>query len=132
MDLNLEAYGAAVMTMLDMITQGNLISNITVEMKCQTCEIRQKCFEEGKREHLESFEDPEILYMAKIEQLMQDADDMDHHIIAMLLGNAKYSEIADSCYMTEGNVKYRVKKYMNICGCNTKKELLELLKEYLQ
>ena len=78
------------------------------------------------------FDDPEVLYMAKIEQLMQEADDMDHHIIAMLLGGAKYGEIADSCYMTEGNVKYRVKKYMTICSCSTKKELLELLKEYLQ
>ena len=129
-DLKLESYGAAAMTVLDMAVQGSEISRITVEMKCQVCEIEPK--EVHEEVNTMPFEDPEFLYMSKIEQLMQEADDMDHHIIAMLLGGAKYGEIADSCYMTEGNVKYRVKKYMTICGCNTKKELLELLKEYLQ
>ncbi|MBQ8857001.1 MAG: LacI family DNA-binding transcriptional regulator [Lachnospiraceae bacterium] len=135
-DLNLEAYGAVAMTVLEVLTQRSAVSAVTVEMKCQMCDLPQKSlenkFDEEGATVVRLFEDPEMIYMARIEQLMQDADDMDHHIIAMLLSNAKYSEIADTCYMTEGNVKYRVKKYMNICGCNTKKELLELLKEYLQ
>ena len=129
-DLNLETYGATAMAVFDMAMQGNLISRITVEMQCRVDEISPKDFCEEVS--VTPFNDPEFLYMAKIEQLLQEADDMDHHIIAMLLGGAKYGEIADSCYMTEGNVKYRVKKYMTICGCSTKKELLELLKEYLQ
>lgn len=134
-DLNLESYGATAMTVLELVHQKNDISGITVEMKIHMDEIRKKEEDaslptgDGLQELLE---DPEVLGMAKIEQLMRDADDMDHHIIAMLLGGAKYSEIADSCYMTEGNVKYRVKKYMGICECGTKKELLELLREYLQ
>lgn len=134
-DLKLESYGAAAMAVLDMYAQRSDISTITVEMKGEVCQIPKK----DEESHLPTdekagvvLEDPEIICMAKIEQLMQEADDMDHHIIAMLLDNAKYSEIADSCYMTEGNVKYRVKKYMSICDCKTKKELLELLQEYLQ
>ena len=134
-DLNLESYGTVAMTVLEMISRGSGISAVTVEMKCRMCEIRKKdrdiISEEDTAEAM-LFEDPELIYMAKVEQLMQDADDMDHHIIAMLLDHATYAEIADSCYMTEGNVKYRVKKYMSICGCKTKKELLELLKEYIQ
>ena len=129
-DLNLDAYGTAAMAVADLAVQTNQISRITVEMQCQVCEIEPKNVQEEVS--ATPFDDPEVLYMAKIEQLMQEADDMDHHIIAMLLGGAKYGEIADSCYMTEGNVKYRVKKYMTICSCSTKKELLELLKEYLQ
>lgn len=133
--LNLENYGMAAMTILEVAGQKDVISTITVKMKGNLSEIKEmdetehSLINEGMRE---MSEDPEILSMAKIEQLMRDADDMDHHIIAMLLGNAKYGEIADTCYMTEGNVKYRVKKYMSICGCKTKKELLELLQEYLQ
>lgn len=135
-DLNLEAYGAAAMTVLEMLTQRSAVSAITVEMKCRVCDLPQKSpedkFDEEDAAVVRLFEDPEMIYMSKIEQLMREADDMDHHIIAMLLSNAKYGQIADSCYMTEGNVKYRVKKYMSICNCKTKKELLELLQEYLQ
>lgn len=132
-NMDLESYGAAAMMVLDMASQSSNISAVTVKMDSTVCEVPQKADSSIEAEQVQVlFEDPEFIYMAKIEQLMQDADDMDHHIIAMLLSNAKYNEIADTCYMTEGNVKYRVKKYMNICDCHSKKELLELLKEYLQ
>jgi hypothetical protein len=133
-DLNLESYGAMAVQLLDMISQKNDISEITVEMKCSLCEIDHKIQDVSEifEEDAELYEDPEIVHMAKIEQLLRDADDLDHHIIAMLLDGATYGEVADRSYMTEGNVKYRVKKYMSICGCTTKKELLELLQEYLQ
>ncbi len=134
-DLNLESYGKTAIAMLELIDSGNAISTVTVEMQCSVCDIPSKeAIEESAvmSENYLLYEDPEIIHMAKIEQLLRDADDLDHHIIAMLLDNAKYSEIADSCYMTEGNVKYRVKKYMSTCDCKTKKELLELLQEYLQ
>lgn len=133
-DLNLESYGATAMAVMEMASLRSDISVITVRMNADVSEIPGKLQEEhlGIAGEMQFYEDPEIISMAKIEQLLRDADDMDHHIIAMLLSNAKYSEIADSCYMTEGNVKYRVKKYMSICDCKTKKELLELLQEYLQ
>lgn len=133
-DLNLESYGAAAMAVLEMAAIRSDISVITVRMNAKVCDISAKDEETHAllAEETAYYEDPEIIHMAKIEQLLRDADDMDHHIIAMLLDNAKYSEIADSCYMTEGNVKYRVKKYMSTCDCKTKKELLELLQEYLQ
>lgn len=133
-DLNLESYGAVVITVLEMFDLRNDVSEITIKMNAKVCDIPKKeeesCSYEA--ESMQLYEDPEIIHMAKIEQILRDADDLDHHIIAMLLDNAKYSDIADSCYMTEGNIKYRVKKYMSICGCKTKKELLELLQEYLQ
>ena len=133
-DLNLESYGATAVAMMEMTDGQSEISAITVKMNVNISEIPEKDHEEPDvlTEQHQLYEDPEIIHMAKIEQLLRDADDLDHHIIAMLLDNAKYSDIADSCYMTEGNIKYRVKKYMSICDCKTKKELLELLQEYLQ
>ena len=122
------------MTVMEMASLRSDISVITVRMNVTISEIPGKVpAEHSDREtELQFYEDPEIIHMAKIEQLLRDADDMDHHIIAMLLDGAIYSEIADSSYMTEGNVKYRVKKYMSTCDCKAKKELLELLQEYLQ
>lgn len=133
-DMKLEACGAAALSVMELAEQSGDIGSITVKMKGSICDIPKKLSDHGDSQAVQEQhpEDPEIVSMAKIEQLLRDADDMDHHIIAMLLSDAKYSEISDSCYMTEGNVKYRVKKYMSICGCKTKKELLELLKEYLQ
>lgn len=132
LDLNFDSFGATGIQIADMIQSMDHVLEITVSVKGIICEIPEKVIESEVSDIRELYEDPELVCMARIDQLMRDADDMDHHIIAMLLSNAKYSEIADSCYMTEGNVKYRVKKYMSICDCKTKKELLELLQEYLQ
>ena len=134
MDLNLENYGAAAMAILEMTGSQGGISTVSIRMNVKMCDVPEKDTENlnASADALQHYQDPEILQMAKIEQLLRDADDMDHHIIAMLLDHATYADIADSCYMTEGNVKYRVKKYMNVCECKTKKELLELLQEYLQ
>lgn len=134
-DFELESYGKTALAMIELISGNDGISSMTVQVKGKICEIPEKNFKPESGEQVKEgllYEDPEIIHMARIEQLLCNADDLDHHIIAMLLDNAKYSEIADSCYMTEGNVKYRVKKYMSICDCKTKKELLELLQEYLQ
>lgn len=132
-EFNLEQYGKVALQLNDMYVSGNKDASISVRVKCNVCEITpkyEKVLETGDI-FIEPFEDPEIILMEKVEQLLQDADDLDHHIIAMLLDNAKYSDIADSCYMTEGNIKYRIKKYMAASGCTTKKELIELLQEYL-
>ena len=133
-DLNLESYGGAAMAVLDMAALRSDISVITIRMNAAVQELPVKDLQNSRllAEETAYYEDPEIVLMEKIEQLLRDADDMDHHIIAMLMDNAKYSDIADSCYMTEGNVKYRVKKYMTVSGCSTKRELIELLQEYLQ
>lgn len=132
-DLDLESYGSTALAVLEMASMREEISVITIRMNARVCDIPEKRSNAALvSEETEAYADPEIISMEKIEQLLRDADDMDHHIIAMLLDHAKYSDIADSCYMTEGNVKYRVKKYMSICDCRTRKELEELLKEYLQ
>ena len=133
-ELNLEEYGKTALQLSELLGERNEIAAMTVRMKCNLCKIpeKQKEILELQSEKEMAFEDPEIVQMAKVEQLLREADDLDHHIIAMLLENAKYSDIADSCYMTEGNVKYRVKKYMSVSDCHTKKELIELLQEYLQ
>lgn len=133
-DMNLETYGTAAVAVLEMPQQVRENARITLRIKGSMCTlpIREEKGEELPEKDRFHGVDPEIISMAKMEQLLRDADDMDHHIIAMLLSGATYGEIADSSYMTEGNVKYRVKKYMNICDCKTKKELLMLLQEYLQ
>lgn len=133
-DFNLDKYGKTALQLGDIFALSNQGVSTSVRLKCNVCEIPPKHENIVKSENktVELLNDPEIILMKKIEQLLLDADDLDHHIIAMLLDGAKYSDIADSCYMTESNIKYRIKKYMNISGCTTKKELIALLQEYLR
>ena len=97
-DLKLVSFGAIAMTVMEMASLRSDISVITVRMNVTISEIPGKVpAEHSDREtELQFYEDPEIIHMAKIEQLLRDADDMDHHIIARLLDGATYSEIAAS------------------------------------
>lgn len=134
-DLKLEGFGATALAVMELAQGKKDISAIQVSIEAKICEIPEKESEEVLTEESEEylmFADPEVVCMARVEQLLQDSDEMDRVIIEMLLNNAKYSEIAEACFMTEGNVKYRVKKYLSICKVATKRELQDLLTEYLR
>lgn len=134
-DLKLESFGNTAIAVMEMAAGRCDIASVSVAIEGDVCEIPAKMQEEDAwlEDYDESllFADPEVVCMARIEQLLQESDETDNRIIEMLLANAKYNEIAESCFMTEGNVKYRVKKYMSICKVKTKRELLDLLQEYL-
>lgn len=131
-DLNFDTYGTAAMQLLEIEKNVKHAFEITVSIKGNVCEIPEKQEEEESADEEEFYEDPEIICMARIDQLMMESDQQDNEIIDMLMSGNTYSEIAENCFMTEGNVKYRVKKYMAICQVKTKKELLEMLQEYLR
>lgn len=131
-DLNYEAYGTAVFQIPEVLKSVPKLLGITMTVRGTVCEIPVKEKEEEPIDDREFYEDPEIICMARIDQLMMESDSQDHQILTMLMEGNTYAEIAESCFMTEGNVKYRVKKYMTICQVKTKKELLAMLLEYLQ
>lgn len=134
-DLKLEGFGATALAVMELSQGKEDISAIQISIGAKICEIPEKEPEEAfaaESEEYLMFADPEVVCMARVEQLLQESDEIDHVIIEMLLNNAKYSEIAEACFMTEGNVKYRVKKYLNICKVSTKRELQDLLTEYLR
>lgn len=130
-DLNYEAYSAAVFQIPEILKNVSEIFRVAMTVKGTVCEIPVKEKEEEPSDDREFYEDPEIICMARIDQLMMESDSQDHKILTMLMEGNTYAEIAESCFMTEGNVKYRVKKYMTICQVKTKKELLAMLLEYL-
>lgn len=131
-NLNFETFGTTAIQVSELAQEAENILELTVSVKGTICDIPVKKEEELSEDDGEFYEDPEIIAMARIDQLMMESDQQDNQIIDMLLANDTYSEIAEKCFMTEGNVKYRVKKYMTICQVKTKKELLEMLREYLQ
>ena len=133
--MKLDTFGNAAIFIMES-TEGkenNMTISVSVEGEVQSIaspKIEQKSYLEETDEYL-LFADPEEVCMARVEHLLESADEVDQVIIELLMNNATYSQIADDCYMTEGNVKYRVKKYLSICKVSSKKELLDMLLEYL-
>ena len=80
----------------------------------------------------EFYEDEELLRLLTVENLLQLCDETDAIILDMLLRGDGYEAIAAACFLTEGAVKYRVKKMRELCGTDGRRELTDFLKEYLK
>ncbi len=134
-DMKLDTFGRAAISIMELANRkdNNMSFSVLVEgivQSIKTKRVEQKVCIEETDEYL-LFADPEEVCMARVERLLESADEVDQVIIELLMNNATYGQIADDCYMTESNVKYRVKKYLSICKVNSKKELLDMLLEYL-
>lgn len=78
------------------------------------------------------YQDGELQEMLTVENLLGACDETDFLILSMLLSDSNYAQIAQACYLTEGAVKYRVRKMRQLCGREEKESLVQLLKHYLQ
>ena len=55
----------------------------------------------------------------------------DGKIIRLLLRGEPYEKIAETCFLTESAIKYRIKKMVRTCCVQGRKELTALLRRYL-
>lgn len=78
------------------------------------------------------YQDEELQEMLAVENLLSACDEVDHIILRMLLSDNSYSQIAQACYLTEGAVKYRVRKMRQLCHTEEKEALVALLRNFLQ
>lgn len=67
----------------------------------------------------------------KIESVMQETDDVGRDIIVLLAKGLSSSEIAEKLFFTERGIRYRVKDIASKLGCNTKEDLVKLLRKVL-
>lgn len=134
-NMNLEQYGKAAMAIWDMTYGRKFISGVTVYIAWEISNIQagmKNVVRSRKiKERDKIYEDSELLHMSRVDYLLSGCTETDSRIIQLLLNNATYSEIAEACFMSDGAVKYHIKKYMQICKVRTKQELLVLLRDYL-
>ena len=69
--------------------------------------------------------------MLTVERILNSCSDTDRLIIMSLINGLTLEETAVRCFLTEGGVKYRIKRILNECKLCDKSELLTLLKDYL-
>ena len=77
------------------------------------------------------YADGEMRDMLTTEQILNTCSDTDRLILFSLADGATLEETASRCFLTEGGVKYRIRRILAACGIADRATLLELLKKYL-
>ena len=77
------------------------------------------------------YTDNETQNMVQIENMLNKCDEMDFTILKMLTKDTSYEKISESLFCSVNTIKYRIKKMKEYCMCDSKKELISIMKNYL-
>lgn len=77
------------------------------------------------------YSDVEVREMMNTEKLLALCDDTDRHIIELILGGKSAARIAETLYLSQSAVKYKIKKMYNICEVKSKDRFISVLNKYL-
>jgi len=75
--------------------------------------------------------DPELQEMLIADKLLNAADEEDKIILTGLLAGIPYTGIMERCFLSEGSVKYRIKRMVAVSGAESKEEMLKSLRKYI-
>jgi len=136
LSMNFEPYGKAALYVLECMQKNPFVSGMTINIRWNP----EKQEEGGRmdaqllsgQEQDVFYDDPEISDMLVVDRFLNLSDSADRNIFSMLLRGETYQKIADEQFMSEGTVKYRIRRLTQLCGAQSKGQLMELLKEYLK
>ncbi len=132
--MNFEQYGKAALSVSEMASKNPYISGITATIQWNYDEgnISASSIPENNAVVKTDtfYDDKEVQRLIAAENLLSECDDTDIEILKLLAKGTIYDEIAEKCFLSKESVKYRIKKYLSICGVNTKKEMLEIMLDF--
>lgn len=127
-------YGRAALYIYECMQKNPFVSGMTVNIRwsleSDAVQCRQTELSLPMQEDL-FYADPEIRDMIIVDKYLNLSEPVDRDIFRGLLRGQTYQSIADRCFLTEGTIKYRVKRLVQLCGAESKAELLSLLKSYI-
>lgn len=132
--MNFEQYGKAALSVSEMAIKNPYISGITVAIQWNygegniSASIAPDTAENVKADMF--YDDKEVQRLIAAENLLSECDDTDIEILKLLAAGEIYDEIAEKCFLSKESVKYRIKKYMSICGVGTRAEMLEIMQDF--
>ena len=134
-NMNFEQYGKAAVFIYEKLKAHPYMSGITVTVKWnneneRTPRHKAVTLENGNNGY-EFYADGEMRDMLTAEQVLNFCGDTDKLILTSLINSLTLEETASRCFLTEGGVKYRIKRILTECRLSDKSELSALLKEYL-
>lgn len=137
---NFKSFGQLAFLIADCISKGDHISGIRLLCNWEiihrdtSSAIPAKFPKETSPPALQSgsfYGDEELMEMMRIETLLSDCDKTDLEIISAILDGKKSAEIADSCFIAETALKYRIKKMKDICHAESREKLKYILSKYI-
>ena len=76
------------------------------------------------------YDDPQIDGMIRVDKFLTLSEPVDREIFRGLMEGKTYQYLAEQCFLTESTVKYRIKRIVQLCGCESKQTLIRVLKDY--
>lgn len=82
-------------------------------------------------DYVDFYADADVQNIFSLEELFQGMDELDREILHGLLCEKSYPALAETLFTSESTIKYRVKRMIELAGCESKAELLERLCGYM-
>lgn len=77
------------------------------------------------------YSDNEVSEMLKVEKLLNLCDKTEFDMLLSLIKGMTYFEIAEKYHMSVNGVKYKLNKFFELCGVDSKTEFITLIKKYI-
>lgn len=134
-NMNFEQYGKAAVFIYEKLKSHPYMSGITVTVKWNNDDKKlpqhKTVMLNPDNNGYEFYADSEMRDMLITEQILNSCSDTDRLILTSLINGFSLEEIAGRCFLTEGGIKYRIKKLLKECNLTDKAELLEHIRNYL-
>lgn len=132
-DINFELFGKTALGLADLARKQPYVASFSAAVKWS---VEKLALEEAPvtvaaETCTDFYSDGELQRMLRLENMLSVCDDTDMTILSMLLQGKSSAHMAESCYLTEGAVKYRIKNMRRLCGVDGRDELVRLLREYM-
>lgn len=75
--------------------------------------------------------DADILEIQALEKLLRLCDETDIKLLKIISESKTYAGIGDSLYISEGAIKYRLKRMLNGSGIDSVERILKLYNKYV-
>lgn len=139
--IRFQDYGNAAVSLLETLRRSPFLSRIVMTVRWDFDPGGQAC--EGNRSALTAggpelpatedrfYQDGELDEMLRIEQILNEADELDGKIMGLLMAEAPNEAVAEQCFVNVSTVKYRIRKMSAAARVSSKRELIRLLKKYI-
>lgn len=77
------------------------------------------------------YQDPELQEMLIVDKLLNATDTVDKEILAGLAKGKTNEELAETCFLSEGSIKYRIKRLQGVSGATGREDIIRLLTKYV-
>ena len=140
--LNYKQLGVQAVMLYTYLKKQKLDLNMTVYVPCELIPRRStnyvKCSQDGTNYKSagnvgKSFLDnSEAMQIQSLEKMLRYCEDIDIKLINALLKGQSYAQLSDDTFLSEGALKYRMKRLLKNSGINSVNELLLLYKQYIK